>query len=398
MNSFNSEILSKEIQKYLREKQSEDFRKISLQKSPFENIPSSELAQQIKGLQISKSKFPFLHNAEGIYFPPSINLEQASSWATSQYKSEIVEGKSIIDLTAGMGIDAFGFAQIFHEVTALERNPELVEISKHNYKTLHQNNLQYTNSEFEKYFNQNSDLRWDVIYLDPSRRIESQRKVILEDLEPNILDWMDEFLSRSETVLVKLSPLLDLKSTIEKIPQIQEIHIVAVKNEVKELLLICKKELNSNPKINAVNLESNQSDFEFNWNEETQTNSSFSAPLKFIYEPNAPILKSGAFKLIGEKFNLNKLHVNSHIYTSNYLIENFPGKTFEIWEELKNPKKEIQKKPFHLLVKNYPLKTEEVRKKYQIKEGHEQTLIFTQSISGKHILLCKRVRKLMSQI
>ncbi|SMC83812.1 THUMP-like domain-containing protein [Moheibacter sediminis] len=392
---MNQNLLQPEIQEYLRENQNQNFRKISLQKSPFSGVSSSELAHQIKGLQISKFKFPFLNEPEGIYFPPSINLEQASSWATSQYKSEIVKGKSLIDLTAGMGIDSFGFAQKINDVTALERNPELVEISKHNYKILNQNNLNYINSEFEKYFSENPKLKWDVIYLDPSRRIESQRKVILEDLEPNILDWIDEFLLRSETVLIKLSPLLDLKSTIEKIPQIQEIYIIAVKNEVKELLIICKKDLNSNPKIKAVNLESNQPDFEFNWNEESATNSTFSEPQKFIYEPSASILKSGAFKLIGEKFNLKKIHVNSHLYTSNELIKSFPGKIFEVIEELKNPKKEIEKQAFHLLVKNYPLNTEAVRKKYKIKEGIEQTLIFTQSNSGKHILLAKRVRNLM---
>lgn len=392
---MNSEILKPEVQTYLHKNQNEDIRKISLQKSPFAEISSSELAQQIKGLQIAKTKFPFLYHQEGIYFPPSINLEQASSWATSQYKSDIVKGKSIIDLTAGMGIDAFGFAQNFEEVTALERNADLVEISKNNYKTLNQNNLTYINSEFENYFRQNPNLKWDVIYLDPSRRIESQRKVILEDLEPNILDWMDEFLSRAETVVIKLSPLLDLKSTLDKIPQIQEIHIVALKNEVKELLLICRKNSNLNPKIKAVNLESNQPDFEFNWNEESEIISEFSEPKKFIYEPNASILKSGAFKLIGEKFNLKKLHSNTHLYTSDELISDFSGKIFKVSEELKNPKKEIQKKAFHLLVKNYPLKTEEVRKKYQIKEGSEFTLIFTQSVRGKHILLANRVRNLM---
>src|SRR5690606_1929225 len=143
------------------------------------------------------------------------------------------------------------------------------------------------------------------------------------------------------------------------------------RSEVKELLLICKNEIHSNPKIKAVNLESQQIDFEFYWNEESETISEFSGPKKYIYEPNAAILKSGAFKLIGKQFTLKKLHVNSHLYTSDTLLESFPGKTFEVLDELKNPKKEIQKKPFHLLVKNYPLKTEEVRKKYQIKEGND---------------------------
>lgn len=388
---MNRNVLNKAVQKHLRENQNEDFRKISLQKSPFSAVSSSELAQQIKGLQIARTKFPFLHQTEGIYFPPSINLEQASSWATALYKSGIVKGKTILDLTAGMGIDAFGFAQKFEEVTVLERNPELVEISKHNYKTLKQNNLDYLNTEFENYFLENPNMSWDVIYLDPSRRVNSRRKVILEDLEPNILDWMDEFLARAPRVLIKLSPLLDLKSTIEKIPQIQEIHIVALKNEAKELLLLCEKDLNPNPKIKAVNLDSGQPVFEFNWKEEAEAISDFSAPKKFIYEPNSALLKSGAFKLIGQKFGMNKLQVNTHLYTSDPFIEKFPGKIFKVLEELKNPKDQIEKQAFHLLVKNYPLNTEAVRKKYKLREGSDFTLIFTQSISGKHILLCKRI-------
>lgn len=388
---MNPNLLHSEIQEFIRENQNRDVREVSLQKSPFENVSSSELAQQIKGMQIAKNKFPFLYEKEGIYFPPSINLEQASSWKTSTYKSEILKGTTLIDLTAGMGIDAFAFAQKFETVTALERNPELVEISKHNFTILNQHNLKYIHTEFENYFRQNPDSKWDVIFLDPSRRIASQRKVVLEDLEPNILDWMEEFLSRAETLVFKLSPLLDLKSTIEKIPQIQEIHIVAVKNEVKEILLVCKKEKHLEPKIKAVNLASNHPDFKFNWDEESQTLSEFSEPEKFLYEPNAAILKSGAFKRVGAAFGLKKLHVNSHLYSSNQLIETFPGKTFAVLEEIKNPKKQIEKQAFHLLVRNYPLKTEAVRKKYKIKEGNESTLIFTQSISAKHILLCKRI-------
>lgn len=147
---MNPNLLEKEVQQYIYENQNRDIREISLRKSPFSAVSSSELAQQIKGLQIAKTKFSFLYKTEGIYFPPSLNLEQASSFSTAEYKSRLVQGKSLIDLTAGMGIDAFGFAQNFENVTALERNPELAEISKHNYKILNQNNLEYQNTEFEK--------------------------------------------------------------------------------------------------------------------------------------------------------------------------------------------------------------------------------------------------------
>jgi len=388
---MNPNLLEPEVQNYIRAQENQDVRSISLKKSPFENLSSSELAQQIKGLQIARNKFPFLYQTEGIYYPPSLNLEQASSWITAQYKSEIIKGKTLIDLTAGMGIDAFGFAQKFEKVTALERNSELVEISKHNYKAQNQNNLEYINSDFEIFWKENPKEKWDVIYLDPSRRIDSQRKFVLEDLEPNILEWMEEFLSRSQTLMIKLSPLLDLKSTVEKIPRIQDIHIVAVKNEVKELLLICKKSIQNNPKIIAVNLDSNQSVFEFHLKEEATAVSEFSSPEKFIYEPNSAVLKSGAFKLLGEKLNLKKIHVNSHLYTSKELLKSFPGKVFEVLGEIKNPKKEIEKSAFHVISKNYPLSVELIRKKYKIKESEEQTLIFTQSILGKHILLCRRL-------
>ena len=388
---MNPNLLEPEVQNYIRAQENQDVRSISLKKSPFENLSSSELAQQIKGLQIARNKFPFFYQTGEIYYPPSLNLEQASSWITAQYKSEIIKGKSLIDLTAGMGIDAFGFAQKFEKVTALERNSELVEISKHNFKALNQNNLEYINSDFETFWKENPKEKWDLIYLDPSRRINSQRKFVLEDLEPNILEWMDEFLSRSQTLMIKLSPLLDLKSTVEKIPQIQEIHIVAVKNEVKELLLICKKETQTNPKIIAANLESNHPLFEFHLKEEATAVSEFSSPEKFIYEPNSAVLKSGAFKLLGEKLNLKKLHIHSHLYTSKELLKSFPGKVFEVLGEIKNPKKEIEKSAFHVISKNYPLSVELIRKKYKIKESEEQTLIFTQSISGKHILLCRRL-------
>lgn len=388
---MNPNLLEPEVQNYIRAQENQDVRSISLKKSPFENLSSSELAQQIKGLQIARNRFPFLYQTEGIYYPPSLNLEQASSWFTAQYKSEIIKGKTLIDLTAGMGIDAFGFAQKFEKVTALERNSELVEISKHNYKALNQNNLEHINSDFEIFWKENPKEKWDVIYLDPSRRIDSQRKFVLEDLEPNILEWMEEFLSRSQTLMIKLSPLLDLKSTVEKIPQIQDIHIVAVKNEVKELLLICKKSIQNNPKIIAVNLDSNQSVFEFHLKEEATAVSEFSSPEKFIYEPNSAVLKSGAFKLLGEKLNLKKIHVNSHLYTSKELLKSFPGKVFEVLGEIKNPKKEIEKSAFHVISKNYPLSVELIRKKYKIKESEEQTLIFTQSQSRKHILLCRRL-------
>lgn len=388
---MNPNLLKKEVQKFLIQNLNVDHRQIALKKSPFIDVTSLELAQQIKGLQIAKSKFPLFFETKNILYPPQINLEQASSITTAEYKAELIKGENLIDLTAGMGIDAFAFSQKFKSVTALEKNEELVKISKHNFKTLNQNNLTYIHSNFEKYFKENSDKRWDLIYLDPARRKNSHKKFLLEDLEPNILEHMENLLQLSNLVMIKLSPLFDLKMAIRKIPQIYEIHLVAVKNEMKELLLICKKDIDNNPKIHAVNLKTNQIPFIFDFDEEMKTEKQFSDIKKFIYEPNSAVLKAGAFRLIAKKNNLFKLHQNTHLYTSDKLIESFPGRIFNCIEEIENPKKTLKNSSFHIISKNYPLTVENIRKKYNIKESQNLSLIFTQSIAGKKIIKCQKI-------
>ncbi len=323
-----------------------------MKKSLFDEISSAEIAQQLKGIQVSKHKFPTLYSTENIYFPPSINLEQASSEATANYKSTLVKGKNLIDLTAGFGIDTIAFAKNFEKVYHIEQNPELSKIVQHNAKILAPNLETYTGT-FQSFFEENLTLKFDVIYLDPARRNSSGRKFILEDLEPNILDWIPTFFEKTEKIIIKLSPLLDITSTLQQIDSISEIHIVALKNEVKDFLIILDK--------------------------------------NYIYEPNVAILKTGAFKLLSEKFNLHKLHQNTHLYTSNELLENFPGKIYLIEEEIKNPKKEILKIKANLLVKNYNQPIDVIKKKFKIIDGGTTTLIFTQSIDGFHILKTSRV-------
>lgn len=384
-------LLTEEVQDWLIENIGRDCREVSLKKSIFKNILSSELAGQLKGRQTAKHKFRFLFENKSIYYPPSVNLEQSSSQTTAEYKSNLVSGRLLIDLTAGMGTDAYFFSKNFDKVIAIERNSELTEISKYNYSRLGCSNLEYLNADFAEFLNQNPDLKPDLLYLDPSRRNSSGRKFLIEDLEPDLSIWMDRFIQISGKLMVKLSPLSDLSSLIKKFHQITEIHLIAVKNEMKELLLICEINSNQNPKIKAVNLESTQTEFEFNFEEEKTSKERFSDPEKFIYEPNAAVMKSGGFKLIGQKFNLNKLEKNTHLYTSDGLVKEFPGRIYQVLEEIKDLKKEISNKVFHLISRNYPISADEIRKKYRLKQSEEESLIFTKSISGKKVLRCKTV-------
>ncbi|MFV0146541.1 RsmD family RNA methyltransferase [Empedobacter falsenii] len=388
---MNQNILTQEFQDYLKIIEQEDFKSIGLKKSLFDGISSAEIAQQLKGIQVAKYKFPTLYSTKNIYFPPSINLEQASSEAAANYKSSLVKGKTLIDLTAGFGIDTMAFAKNFEKVYHIEQNPELSEIVQHNAQILAPNLETYTGT-FQLFFETNPESKFDVIYLDPARRNSSGRKFILEDLEPNILEWMPTFFEKSNKIIIKLSPLLDITSTLQQIDSISEIHIVALKNEVKDFLLIIDKNCSTkNPLIKAINLESNQPEFSFNFEDEYNSNANFGTVQQYIYEPNVAILKTGAFKLLSEKFNLHKLHQNTHLYTSNELLNEFPGKIYSVEKHINHPKKEIIKSKANLLVKNYNQAIDIVKKKFKITDGGETTLIFTQSIDGFHILKTSRV-------
>ena len=388
---MNSAILTPEFQDYLKKIEHEDIKSIGLKKSPFSTISPAEIAQQLKGLQVAKHKFPTLYSSENIFFPPSINLEQASSEATANYKATLVNGKNLVDLTAGFGIDTMAFSKSFDKVYHIEQNEELSEIVKHNASILAPNLETFTGT-FQAFFDKNPTLKFDVIYLDPARRNSGGRKFILEDLEPNILEWLPIFFEKSDKIIIKLSPLLDITSTLQQVKNIAEIHIVALKNEVKDFLLILDKNSTSkNPLSKAVNLENNQPEFEFLYEDEQYANAKFGDVSNYIYEPNVAILKTGAFKLLSEKFNLIKLHPNTQLYTSDKIIENFPGKIYRIESHINNPKKELLKIKANVLVKNYNQPIDIVKKKFKVVDGGDITLIFTQSIDGFRILKTSRI-------
>ena len=372
-----------EIQQFINANLNTDLHSLLLKKSPFPEVSMQEIVQQIKGRKVAEKKFPFLLK-EGIIFPPNLNLEQASSEATGNYKCQLTKGKSMLDLTCGFGIDAYFLSKNFNEITLIEQNSELIEIVQNNWKILNKK-ADFLNLKLEDFILNNSQ-KFDLIYLDPAGRDENKNKVfLLEDLSPNFIDIQDGLLEISDKILMKLSPLIDISYLISVVKNTAEIHIVAVKNDVKELLVFINSKENSDQiKIKCVNLETNEPDFEFNFNEISSAKSEFSNSQKYLYIPNNSVLKSGAFNLVSEKFKLAKLHQNSHFYTSENKIENFPGRTLKTEIiEAKNIKKGEK---FNIISKNYPLTPDEIRKKYKLKDGGKNYLIFTQSVNGKIIL------------
>ncbi len=375
--------LNKEIQTYIQVNLHADLHSLLLKKSPFPDVTIQEIVQQIKGRKVAEKKFPFLLK-EGIVFSSNLNLEQASSEATAIYKSNLVQGKTFIDLTCGFGIDAYFLSKNFEETTLVEQNAELLEIVEHNWKFLDKK-ANFINDNLNDFLQKNTK-KFDVLYLDPARRDEKKNKVfLLEDLSPNLLEIQAQMMKISDKILIKLSPLIDISYLISVLKNIAEIHIVAVKNEVKEILVLINSTNNSERiKMNCVNLESGEKEIQLYFDEIETAKSEFSEPLKYLYIPNNAILKAGIFNVISEKFGLKKLHPNTHLYTSNELIVDFSGRILEVKTiDSKEIKKGVH---FNIISKNHPLKPDEIKKKYKILDGGNQYLIFTKSLLGNVIL------------
>lgn len=371
-----------EIQKYINSNLNSNLHSLLLKKSPFQEVSMQEIVQQIKGKQVAQKKFPFLMK-EGIVFPPQLNLEQSSSDKTAEYKSNLLKGKKFVDLTSGFGIDAYFLSKNFDDITLVERNADLLKIVENNWEILGRK-ARFMNQELEDFL-QNNQEQFDVVYLDPARRDEQKKKVfLLEDLSPNILEIQEQLLSISEKVIIKLSPLIDLKYLVSVLKNVFQIDIIAVKNDVKEVVIYLSKKESSKIICNCVNLESGENSFQYHFGEEENAISDFGEPEKYIYIPNNAVLKAGIFNLIGERFRLEKLHPNTHIYTSNKKNNDFPGRILNM--EVVDSKFIKKKEQYNIISKNYPLKPEEIRKKYQLKDGGEAYLIFTQSKKGKIIL------------
>ena len=376
-------ILNKEIQEYINANLTTDLHSLLLKKSPFPEVSMQEIVQQIKGKKVAQKKFPFLLK-DGIIFPPNLNLEQASSQATAEFKAQHLKGKSFIDMTSGFGIDAYFLSQNFDEVTLVEQNSDLLEIVKHNWKTL-ERKANFINENLENFLKQNQE-KFDLIYLDPARRDEHKnKKFLLEDLSPNLLEIEDDLLKISDHIIIKLSPLIDISYLISTLKNVLEIQIIAVRNEVKELLVFIQSNKDKpQTAITCINLESEEDSFSFNYIEEKSATSEFSEPLQYLYIPNNAVLKSGGFNSISEKFNVKKLHPNSHFYTSEELVESFPGRVLEV--EIIDSKQIKKDEKFNIISKNYPLTPDEIKKKYKIKDGGKDYIIFTQTQKNKIIL------------
>ncbi|NNC70277.1 MAG: class I SAM-dependent methyltransferase [Flavobacteriaceae bacterium] len=361
-------------------------------------VDMKEIVEQIEAKKKCKTKLPTWYNTQNIYYPNKLNIEQSSSEITAKYKANLVKGKSLIDITGGFGVDAFYFSEKIESVVHCELNKELSKIAFHNYSRLGKLNINCVSEEGLKYLKATCN-RYDWIYVDPSRRHETKGKIFfLEDCEPNIPENLDELFEYADNILLKTSPLLDIKAGLNELHSVKEIHIVALNNEVKELLWVLDKAYKEvSLAINTVNIRKNSENelFLFEISDEARAIAEYSAPLTYLYEPNAAIMKSGAFKLISEKLNVKKLHPNAHLYTSEELL-GFPGRRFKILEALAYNKKALKHKfkglKANVGTRNFPEPAAQIKKQFGIEDGGSVYMFFTtKKDHQKMVLICSKI-------
>ena len=349
------------------------------------------LARQTEGRKIIANKLPSWAGNMSILFPVKISLEQCSSEATAIYKAGLVSGESLVDLTGGFGVDCSFLSKNFSSVDYVEQNEELCQIAEHNFAALGLN-IRVNNAESVSFLEDMPSV--DCIYIDPARRdVKGKKTADLSLCSPNLLEIRDILLEKCNTLLIKLSPMFDISSALEVFPECKQVHVVSVKNECKELLLLVEGGFCGETEIVCVDLdELGITSVASNLRKEKGEIIGYFAPKAYLYEPNASIMKAGLFKTVANKYNVQKLHPSTHLYTSEELVSGFPGRSFEIKRVTKVQKKEIQDiEKANLSTRNFPGNVADLRKKLKLKDGGD-TYIFacTLNDNSKVLIICEK--------
>lgn len=386
---LNRKLLNSEVQEYINRHLTDDVHTIAMGKSPFPEVDARELAGQIAAKKKSRRKLPTLFACEGIYYPPLLSIEQCSSETTALYKSGLANGDTLIDITGGFGIDTLFFARRVRHVTHCEINTELSTIAEHNAAFLKQNNIDFIAADGLEFLHA-SNKTFGTIYIDPARRSTAGKVFMLKDCTPNVVENIDLLLAKSNRVIIKTAPLLDITAGLRELKNVVEIHIVSIKNECKELLWVLESEASAVLKIVSVTINETIKEFVFHKGAEiTEAAILETSPSTgFLYEPDTALLKSGAFNLIASRYGLKKLHNQTQLYHADIAKAEFAGRIFKInglaiGAELKKSKQNKAS----VISRNYPDKAEHLSKKYGIKPHDHRFLIFTQSKKDGYLII-----------
>ena len=391
--------LSPETLQFIRAHRTDDVRTLALQARKYPQVDMAAAVVQIAGWQIAEKKVPLWAQTEGIRYPAHLSMEQCSSEITARYKASWLKGDTMADLTGGLGVDCSFLARNFQKVDYVERQEVLCELARHNFPLLGLPQVTVHEADGVEYLQKMEPV--DCLFLDPARR-DSQggKTVAIADCEPDVQKLEPLLVEKGRTVVVKLSPMLDIFSSLRELKYIRQIHVVAVNNECKELLVVLQKpEKSASGASEEVWISCEQAvnnfltePFVFTYAQEKEARCPLAKEVgNYLYEPGAALLKAGPYRLLGARFGLQKLHVNSHLYTSEALVD-FPGRRFRVLEMSGFGKKELKQMlqgvdKANLTVRNFPASVAELRKKWKLKEGGDVYLFATTLEGDRHVFI-----------
>lgn len=371
--------------------------RLLLQQKRYPDVDMRLVVQQLEGRKQALSKWPSLAFNPYILYPPKINREQSSSEQAAQYKAQqiIQPGITVADLTGGMGIDSLTFAQAQAEVDYIELDPDLCQLMQHNSQVL-QLHIHIHCADSIAWLRDN-ERHFDILYIDPARRDSKGRKVAaFEDCTPNLLDNLSFLTSRCNKLVVKASPMIDITTALTQLQQVSDVHILSIHNECKEVLFVCLPTV-SEPTIHCVDIGlQHTTQHHFTPSQEAQAPVCYCSQVgSYLYEPHAALMKGGAYRSLCTWFPVEKLARNTHLYTSQQLIADFPGRIFHVLQEVQLNRKHIApllpEGRAHVVSRNHPVEASALQQQLKLKEGGTRFIIATTVGTTLRAFLCDRI-------
>ncbi len=384
--------MTKEFIDFVKSNEDEDTARLLLSAARYPDIDMPLAVQQIEGRRTAREKWPSLLECEEFLYPPRLNREQASSDETALHKAGLAHGR-VADLTGGMGVDSIAFARRAEEVDYVERDEQLCRMMEHNSKALGLENIRVHCADSMEWLAAEGR-RFDLLFIDPARRSATGRKVAaFEDCTPDILKHLELLRSRCRRLMVKASPMIDIDLACRQLGDVAEVHVVSVKGECKEVLFVCGAH-DGETRIHCIV----RGDYKCNFtrSEEAAAEPRYCTAVgQYLYEPDAALMKGGPFNLICQWKNLEKLAPNTHLYTSDALVGDFPGRTFRVLHEVKPSRKAVAEAipdgRAHVVTRNYPVAAAELQKQLGLKEGGGRFVIATTLGSHRTGFICQQI-------
>ena len=386
-----------------------DVRQLALQGARFPEVDMPFALDQIAGWQTARKKLPTWAATEGITYPPHLSMEQCSSEQTARYKAQLAKRllsavtqvgerqtpTRLLDLTGGFGVDFSWMSRMFNDAVYVERQSLLCSVARQNFQLLGLEHVEVVCDDAEHYLSETE--RVDMIFLDPARRdTHGTRTYAIADCTPDVMALSDLLVQKARWVVVKLSPMLDWHKAVEDLVAVCEVHIIATGNECKELLLVLKGEPSEKGEQQNLTVHCVNDDQSFSFVPSCHVSRyDIATDIPggyYLYEPNASVMKAGCYDTLADRYKLTALSMNSHLFISSHLMEDFPGRRFRVIAVSsmnKQAVKELLKNVdrANIAVRNFPLTVAELRKRLKLADGGDRYLFGTTSDDGKHLLI-----------